>query len=86
VERLRHGEGIRAQPVRRVLIPKAGKPGEWRPLGIPMCPAYCTSLRGVWGWGRCAGRPLQYTAGARHAGAGVCAGAPACARWRWSPG
>src|SRR5215471_4887152 len=23
------------QPVRRVNIPKAGKPGEWRPLGIP---------------------------------------------------
>jgi group II intron reverse transcriptase/maturase len=23
------------QPVRRVKIPKAGKPGEWRPLGIP---------------------------------------------------
>jgi hypothetical protein len=86
VERLRHGEGIRAQPVRRVLIPKAGKPGEWRPLGIPMCPAYCTSLQSVWGWGRCAGRPLQYTAGASHAGAGVCAGAPACARWRRSPG
>ena len=36
VERLRHGEGIRAQPVRRVLIPKPGKPGEWRPLGIPV--------------------------------------------------
>jgi len=36
VERLRHGENIRAQPVRRVLIPKAGKPNEWRALGIPV--------------------------------------------------
>jgi RNA-directed DNA polymerase len=36
VERLRHAESIHAQPVRRVLIPKAGKPGQWRPLGIPM--------------------------------------------------
>jgi RNA-directed DNA polymerase len=36
VERLRHQSAIRAQPVRRVFIPKAGKRGEYRPLGIPV--------------------------------------------------
>jgi len=51
VERLRHAESIRAQPVRRVLIPKAGKPGQWRPLGIPMWPSYCTVLQGSLGMG-----------------------------------
>jgi RNA-directed DNA polymerase len=29
-------------PVRRIWIPKPGKP-EKRPLGIPMCHAYCIS-------------------------------------------
>jgi RNA-directed DNA polymerase len=36
VERLRHHAAIKPQPVRRVLIPKPGKPGEYRPLGIPV--------------------------------------------------
>jgi RNA-directed DNA polymerase len=36
VERLRTPAAITAQPVRRVLIPKAGKPHEVRPLGIPV--------------------------------------------------
>jgi RNA-directed DNA polymerase len=36
VDRLRHPRTIQAHPVRRVLIPKPGKPGESRPLGIPV--------------------------------------------------
>lgn len=36
VEKLRDPRAIRARPVRRVLIPKAGKPNEVRPLGIPV--------------------------------------------------
>jgi RNA-directed DNA polymerase len=36
VDRLRHPRTIQAHPVRRVRIPKPGKPGESRPLGIPV--------------------------------------------------
>ncbi len=36
VERLRHHASIKPRPVRRVLIPKPGRPDEFRPLGIPV--------------------------------------------------
>jgi hypothetical protein len=38
----------KATPLRRTWIPKRGSP-EKRPLGIPMCPAYCISYASVLG-------------------------------------
>jgi len=67
-ERLKRG-AYHARPVERVSIPKPD--GRQRPIGIPMCPAYCTSYQWALGmavaclwWGSQRRRRLpQYTPG-----------------------
>jgi len=43
IAKLRDGT-YRFKPARRVLIPKPGKPGKFRKLGIPTVYPYCTFL------------------------------------------
>lgn len=45
IEAIRH-ERWQWTPVRRIAIPK--RKGGKRPLGMPMCPAYCTSCQWLW--------------------------------------
>jgi RNA-directed DNA polymerase len=44
-DQLSHLDLHHVHPVRKVYIPK--RKGQ-RPLGMPMCPAYCLSFRDVW--------------------------------------